>query len=127
MTETIGLAVASETQPVWTQKDIKRILNELTAERRHGYELADQLKEAKAENAELRSKVADLQPEPDWSHAPPDAQWWAMDDNGQSYWFVEYPTKHERFGYWGSSAGAILAGETLAPAWESSLRQRPGT
>lgn len=87
----------------------------------------EEIRRFQAGNAELRGKMTNLQPELDWSQAPPDAQWWAMDDNGQSYWFVECPTKHEKLGYWGSSAGAILAGETLAPGWESSLRQRPGT
>lgn len=40
MSEQLGVVA----QPVWTQKDIKRILNELTEERRHSYELADKLK-----------------------------------------------------------------------------------
>lgn len=77
MSDQIGLAVATEPQPVWTQKDIKNLLNDLAALRieinrlaaadptREWVELAAlhdaEIKRLRAENADLTAKLTQVE------------------------------------------------------------------
>ena len=75
-----------------------------------------------AERDALAARVAAM--EPDWTKAPEWAMWWAIDEDGSTYWYVAKP----------EPAGACWATdnkcEYIQPApiaWRSSLRQRPVT
>lgn len=39
----------------------------------------------------LRKRYDDLYPGPNWDEAPKWAEWWAMDENGDGYWYEGKP------------------------------------
>ena len=58
---------------------------------------------------------------PSWEDAPEWAQWLAMDDDGEWYWYEEKP-KRNKFG-WMSLTKRVLS--TKGVGWDESREQRP--
>lgn len=71
--------------------------------------------------------INNLPSEPDWSTAPEWAQWFAIDDDGEGYWFSFKPQIID--GTWGGMVNdddkAMFEGVFNNKNWQSSLRQRP--
>lgn len=59
---------------------------------------------------------------PDWKDAPDWANWLAMDDGGEWYWFNEKPTRHSD-GTWRVNCGQILSAPK--PNWRQTLESNP--
>jgi hypothetical protein len=73
----------------------------------------------------------------DWSSAPPNAQWWAVDRDGRAWWYERQPGLRPGFPGWVDNGGGFWRGEgtqfddpehywILAEHWQESLQQRPG-
>lgn len=65
---------------------------------------------------------------PDWSTAPDWAQWWALDANGQAYWYERKPFRG--FSSWllGFGRGVLDKRISLPDGydfWQKSLQNRP--
>lgn len=71
--------------------------------------------------------INNLPSEPDWSTAPEWAQWFAIDDDSEGYWFSYKPQIID--GTWGGMVNdddkAKFEGVFNNKNWQSSLRQRP--
>jgi hypothetical protein len=84
--------------------------------------------EVEWEDALADIEISDQQPHdafaPDWSAAPDWAQWWAVDESGDAYWYKGAPNC-EDVQWWAvgiAEAGSVdLAGTN----WRTTLRQRP--
>ena len=70
--------------------------------------------------------------EPDWKTAPAWAQWFAIDDDGEGWWWSTRPTSDGMTGCWLVPDSSVWydtqpAGvyPDAADDWEHSLRQRP--
>lgn len=66
--------------------------------------------------------------EPDWSKAPEDCDWWAIDLNGQSHWYDAKPALGGN--EWITGRGAKDYSESIKFVqydgdWQNSLRKRP--
>jgi hypothetical protein len=59
--------------------------------------------------------------QPDWSEAPEWAQWWAMDEDREAYWFKAKPESGATV--WHSDE--LYQYDSTLPDWEDSLTQRP--
>lgn len=84
--------------------------------------------DANAELHDLRIKVGLLQPEPDWSQAPPGFDCWAMDKNYDPYFYRGEPRLSVKNGEWmiNTDEGAALFDYSCSfPGWAESLRERP--
>lgn len=88
-------------------------------------DLRAKLDAAHTELHELRIRAGSGHPEPNWSQAPEWATWWAVDDNGESYWFDSRPKCNYTLGYWGGDVSSVLDKAGKWFNWASSLRQRP--
>lgn len=84
------------------------------------------------ENIALRAKLDAVPVDaiaPDWGDAPRWAQWWAVDCDGEAYWFEAEPVRCSSV--WDSSAGGmsrmLACGYTDVDKinWRTSLIQRP--
>lgn len=68
----------------------------------------------------------------DWTLAPNWADWWAMDYNGECYWYEQKPSTVSGFFY---TTGAdrtrinsiVCPHESFFPYWRETLCERPGT
>ena len=60
---------------------------------------------------------------PDWSTAPEWAQYWAIDDNGDAYWYGKKPDRGD--GEWRSDGNLSEDLDNRAPFWKESLEKRP--
>jgi hypothetical protein len=71
--------------------------------------------------------------EPDWLLAPKWAEWFAIDDDGEAWWYETKPHAKTNDGMWRQEFhGNIYRGSEhagvypeLAADWKNSLRQRP--
>ena len=70
--------------------------------------------------------------EPDWKTAPWWAQWFAIDDDGEGWWWSTKPTSDGMTGCWLVPDSSVWydtqpAGiyPDAADDWQNSLRQRP--
>lgn len=95
--------------------------------------------QAIGQNGEMASEVyaaVDAMPNlpgvPEWSEAPEWAEWLAMDNNGEWYWYERQISADDMRGTWdyGSSlSGAIrsaaYSSDDGRPDWRSSLQPRP--
>ena len=65
---------------------------------------------------------------PSWKDAPEWAQYLAMDENGQWYWFDKEPSISDN-PMWGCPRWDILIGghvrEACVPGWRDTLEKRP--
>ena len=82
------------------------------------------------ENAERENIVCqDLSQEdwqPDWDRAPEWAKWWAMDKDGESYYFGDKPEMESTT--WmptGTTSPVFLTQSNYQGDWKDSLRERP--
>lgn len=63
----------------------------------------------------------------DWSLAPPWAQWWAMDHDGEAFWYERMPFVCSGHRDWSSSRGRVTlapGGDPFNTRWQDSLAQR---
>ena len=58
---------------------------------------------------------------PSWEDAPEWAQWLAMDDDGEWYWYEEQPDRDS--GGWMSLTMRVVSAK--GTGWEKTLEQRP--
>lgn len=63
-------------------------------------------------------------PSPDWSQAPEWAQWWAVDWDGQAYWFGHKPYVLGEMGWVDREFQQAPAGRAWGD-WRETLAQRP--
>ena len=64
-------------------------------------------------------------PKPNWDDAPDWAEWWAVNENGMSYYTMLEPTP-TRNGYWANCGCWKFAGEVeLDCSWFDTLTKRP--
>lgn len=66
---------------------------------------------------------------PDWRSAPPEAQFCAMDSDGQWGWYTSRPYTDSFTGYegWDADTGVIeIRGLAFYPNWKDTLQERPG-
>lgn len=66
---------------------------------------------------------------PDWRNAPPEAQFCAMDSDGQWGWYTSRPYTESFTGYegWDADTGVIeIRGLAFYPNWKDTLQGRPG-
>ena len=66
---------------------------------------------------------------PDWRNAPPEAQFCAMDSDGQWGWYTSRPYTDSFTGYegWDADTGVIeIRGLAFYPKWKDTLQERPG-
>ena len=73
--------------------------------------------------------------QPDWSDAPPWAQWWAIDNDGYAYWYRDQPTYNAKYGGWLRTPGEEpdISLDHFWPFpfdnwdidWSQTLRRRP--
>lgn len=86
------------------------------------------LEAANQELHELRTR-RDRMPEPNWQHAPPGSNWWAMDRNGDAYWYKNEPEIWPVMSEWKvgliEDDAAVLDDSCQFAGWETSLRKRP--
>ncbi|EKT4090766.1 hypothetical protein QEG23_000236 [Stenotrophomonas maltophilia] len=79
------------------------------------------------ETARMQERDANPPP-PDWRNAPPDAQFCAMDSDGQWCWYTSCPYT-ERFAVfegWDADTGATeIRGLAFYPNWRDTLQERP--
>lgn len=62
--------------------------------------------------------------QPDWSKSPEWAKWWAMDADGECYWFESKPEICDD--QWDSEDAIDVAPQfTYTSNWQESLRERP--
>lgn len=71
-------------------------------------------------------------PDPDWSHAPEWAQWWAVDSSCMAYWYQTQPTMvpgmwycPKGHGHWSCMVGDEPIDLPLGCDWRLTLRRRP--
>lgn len=62
----------------------------------------------------MKYKNLDMVPRIDWRQAPDWAEWWAMDRDGESFWFEKEPVRGER--EWECCGGEVR----IAPAFKWS-------
>lgn len=63
-------------------------------------------------------------PKPDWSEAPKWANWWAVDADGDVFFYKDEPV--QRLDYWTVGAmGRYDHAGTVQLAWKDSKQQRP--
>ncbi|MEL6095513.1 hypothetical protein AAGG42_06395 [Stenotrophomonas maltophilia] len=65
---------------------------------------------------------------PDWRNAPPEAQFCAMDSDGQWGWYTSRPYTDSFTGYegWDADTGVIeIRGLAFYPNWKDTLQERP--
>lgn len=68
---------------------------------------------------------------PDWTKAPEWANYWAVDEDGLSYWYRLEPILFRAFGFWDNDPGDelwdldISDGDGTDPDWRNSLQKRP--
>lgn len=62
---------------------------------------------------------------PDWDKAPEWAEWWAVDENGQCYWYERKPHISERETYWDYPDHDCDAEFAIVDGWKESLQERP--
>lgn len=60
---------------------------------------------------------------PDWANAPKWAQWFAIDGDGEGYWYKEKPIKNKF--QWCHGGNAEFIDNFNTSNWEESLQQRP--
>jgi len=60
---------------------------------------------------------------PSWDEAPDFAQYLAMDDNGDWYWYEFKPV--QRIATWGISAGRYLLALKSEGGWRNTMEARP--
>jgi hypothetical protein len=58
---------------------------------------------------------------PSWEHAPEWAQWLAMDNNGEWYWYEDEPEPARRG--WVTGRGRVLSAS--GARWTKTKEQRP--
>lgn len=66
---------------------------------------------------------------PDWRNAPPEAQFCAMDSDGQWGWYTSRPYTESFTGYegWDADTGVTeIRGLAFYPNWKDTLQGRPG-
>ncbi|MDZ5788537.1 hypothetical protein U4I37_20060 [Stenotrophomonas maltophilia] len=66
---------------------------------------------------------------PDWRNAPPEAQFCAMDSDGQWGWYTSRPYTDSFAGYegWDADTGVTeIRGLAFYPNWKDTLQGRPG-
>lgn len=96
-------------------------------------EQRSQIEELTAKLEAAQAQINDLQsarlPEPNWHHAPPGSNWWAIDKNGDAYWYREQPKLSFENGEWMVRVpeyhAAVLDDSCEFSGWASSLRKRP--
>jgi hypothetical protein len=68
-------------------------------------------------------------PEPDWTTAPDWAQWWAVDEDGRTYWYNRQPyVEKADDGCWDGNGKFEWNGDVTLPVgvdWRTTLRRRP--
>jgi hypothetical protein len=71
-------------------------------------------------------KQETLQQMPDWATAPEWAQWFAIDGDGEGFWYAKEPFKGD---LWYLPNGYVFApcGNFDPTNWRTSLQQRPQT
>jgi hypothetical protein len=65
----------------------------------------------------------------EWSAAPDWAMWWAMDDDGEAFWYERQPFVRNGQRAWSSGLGRVqLAhrGNPFKSRWQDSLSGRGG-
>ena len=92
----------------------------------YSFEIADAM-QAEADKRESKERPDVLKEEwqPDWSQAPDDANYWAMDKNGQCDWYVDQPLiKGDE---WIESSVFVECAPSFnyQGNWQDSLRKRP--
>lgn len=68
-------------------------------------------------------------PAPDWRNAPPEAQFCAMDSDGQWGWYTSQPYTERFSGFdgWDADTGVTeIRGLAFYPNWQATLQERPG-
>ena len=90
-----------------------------------GWEYADAM-QAEADSRVNKERPDVLQEEwqPDWSQAPDDAMYWAMDENGLCNWYKNKPEVH--IDQW--DFGNVVESSksfNYQGNWQDSLRKRP--
>lgn len=60
---------------------------------------------------------------PDWNDAPEWAQWLAMDENGDWYWFEHKPFSNDY--QWLRDKGFFRKASINTPKWDETLEARP--
>jgi len=65
---------------------------------------------------------------PNWTDAPEWANYWAVDENGEMYWYRVKPITHQQNRYWMPENdrwgdGAVEPATLLD--WEETLQKRP--
>ena len=83
-------------------------------------------------DAEIVYAWLDAQPDapiPDWTTAPPWAQWWAVDEDGRTYWYDRQPyVEKADDGCWDGNGEFRWNGDVTLPVgvdWRTTLRRRP--
>lgn len=63
-------------------------------------------------------------PAPDWSNAPSWAMWWAVDKDGESYWYEKEPVPMSKS--WDNISGSQYERETreIDDRWRTTLQPR---
>jgi hypothetical protein len=65
-------------------------------------------------------------PGPDWSKAPPWAQFWAMNSDGHAYWYAAEPTYNAQRDIWEITTDPqYKMAYSASIDWASTLRRRP--
>ena len=61
---------------------------------------------------------------PDWNNAPKWANWLAMDEDGDWYWYEDKP-QHLSIGVWYSSPGKVeFAESSITQDWKETMERR---
>ena len=62
---------------------------------------------------------------PNWDKAPEWAEWWAVDENGQCYWYKRKPYLSRIDKYWNYPDLDCKAELVIIDGWKESLQERP--
>ena len=92
----------------------------------YSFEIADAM-QAEAEKREDKTRPDVLKEEwqPDWSQAPDDAKYWAMDGCGQCNWYAIKPEVCGTQWDFGRVIEQAHTGYGYQGNWQDSLRKRP--
>src|SRR5687768_11326912 len=66
-----------------------------------------------------------MEAEPVWEIAPEWARFWAMDENGDGYWYREHPAMGSTAWHGGSHVAQCSSLKKRYENWKDSLRERP--
>ena len=88
--------------------------------------LADAMQaEADKRENNVSQELSQEEWQPDWSKAPKWANWWAMDESGESYYFKSKPDMLSTIWMSTVNGNVVPTQSNYQGSWKKSLRERP--